>query len=152
MAWRVAHVCRPPGEAARMRTGGLRPSRAPQEYVANNTLYNVRRALMLLILEHAYHKDASYRSLTLEFFRPFLADPCAPIALHASSFIMGRVKRAGHDVYRGYFNKILSAAQQENDVELLENQYFQCCMLIDLLTEFPPIAEGQGSAVGAAQG
>eukprot|EP00667_Euglena_gracilis_P001669 EG_transcript_1670 len=111
------------------------------EYVHNPTIHNVRRALMLLVLEHAYHCEASYRSLSLDFFQFFLGDPCPAIGLHASSFILHRIRRAGHDVFRTYFNKALAAAQQENDVELLENQYFLCCLMMDHLTEFPPLPD-----------
>lgn len=43
-----------------------------------------------------------------------VGDPCPAIGLHASSFILHRIRRAGHDVFRTYFNKALAAAQQEN--------------------------------------
>jgi hypothetical protein len=112
-----------------------------QGYVDNPTIHDVRRTLMLLVLEHAYHCEASYRSLTLDFFQYFLSDPCPAIGLHASSFIVHRLQRAGPGVYRDCFTKAFATAQLHNDIELLENQYFLSCLLMDHLTEFPPLPE-----------
>eukprot|EP00997_Jenningsia_sp_PLL12_P005748 NODE_2280_length_952_cov_90.064230_g1878_i0.p1 GENE.NODE_2280_length_952_cov_90.064230_g1878_i0~~NODE_2280_length_952_cov_90.064230_g1878_i0.p1 ORF type:complete len:298 (-),score=86.77 NODE_2280_length_952_cov_90.064230_g1878_i0:58-822(-) len=115
----------------------LAKAEASHEHMHSTTLDHVRRVLLILILEHAYRSEESFRALKLSFLRPLLADPCPAIALHASTFIMHRLRQCGHRTYQNYFSKVLAWAQRENNADVLNNPYFQCCIIMEHITEFP---------------